>query len=320
MILGTQTMRGERLMTQVPVVEATALPGGERIGVLRFDAAQERVFLGPHRHRDLLMLYVERGRGGHRLGSRTQDVTPGDLVLLTPGPVHDAADLAGVTGWAVEFDPLAVGLRHAAVFEVAPGLSLSRAWWANPLLAPFLRAEQHPTAARFTIPRPERRLWSQHLEVMHAEHSERLDGYQEVVAAYLRILLVVLGRVAADFTATLDRRGDATLARVFAVIEQRHGEPLSTADVAAAVGLTPGYLTTLVRRHTGRTVGDWITERKMATARDLLLTTDLTAEQIATRIGYLDPTYFSRRFRQTHGTSLRTWRAAARRPPRDSPP
>jgi AraC family transcriptional regulator of arabinose operon len=51
----------------------------------------------------------------------------------------------------------------------------------------------------------------------------------------------------------------------------------------------------------------------MAAARDLLVSTDLTAEQIAARIGYLDPTYFSRRFRQAHGTSLRTWRAAARR-------
>jgi AraC family transcriptional regulator, transcriptional activator of pobA len=300
-------------MSQVPVVAAAALPGGERIGVVRFDGAHERVHLGPHRHQDLLLLYLERGRGRHRLGSRTYDVRPGDLFLVTPGPVHDAAGLATATGWAVEFDPLAVGLGHTALPETGPGLSLSRAWWANPLLAPFLRAEQHRTVARFSIPEPERRLWSQHLDVMHTEQLKRLDGFQEAVAAYLRILLVVLGRLAADFTATLGSGGDATLARVFAVIEERYPEPLSTADVAAAVGLTPGHLTTLVRRRTGRTVGDWITERKMAAARDLLVSTDLTAEQIASRIGYLDPTYFSRRFRQAHGTSLRTWRAAARR-------
>jgi AraC family transcriptional activator of pobA len=306
-------------MSQVPTVGAPALPGGERVGVTRLDGAHERVLLGPHRHQDLLLLYAERGHGNHRLGSRSYDVRPGDLVLVTPGLVHDAAGLTGVTGWAVEFNPLTVGLRHVATADAGPGLSLSRAWWANPLLAPFLKADQHRAVARFGIPGPERKLWSQHLTVMHAEHVKRLDGHQDVIAAYLRILLVVLGRVAADYTATLDQRGDATLARVFAVIEQGHREPLSTSDVAAAVGLTPGHLTTLVRRRTGRTVGDWITERKMAAARDLLVSTDLTAEQVAARIGYLDPTYFSRRFRQTHGTSLRSWRAGARRPPDTSP-
>jgi AraC family transcriptional regulator, transcriptional activator of pobA len=306
-------------MAPVPVVQADPLPGGGRVGVVRLDGSHERVLLGPHRHQDLLLMYVERGRGSHRLGSRTYDVRAGDLLLVTPGLVHDASALASVTAWVVEFDVMTVGLRRTTDPEVGPGLSLSRAWWANPLLAPFLQAEQHHTAARFTIPSRERRLWTQHLTVMHDEYRKRLDGYQDMVAAYLRILLVALGRVAADFTATLDQGGDATLARVFAVIEEHYSEPLSTAGVAAAVGLTPGYLTTLVRRQTGRTIGEWITERKMAAARDLLTSTDLTAEQIATRIGYLDPTYFSRRFRQVHGTSLRSWRAGARHLPAAHP-
>src|SRR4051812_33534224 len=161
-------------MSDVPVVEVAALTGGERIGIRRLNRTQERVFLGPHRHQDLLLLYAERGHGSHRLGSRTYDVTPGDLFLVTPGLVHDAGALVTVTGWAVEFDPLAAGLHHAAVAGAGPGLSLSRAWWANPLLAPFLQAERHRTAARFSIPRAERRIWSQHLNVMHAEHLNRL--------------------------------------------------------------------------------------------------------------------------------------------------
>jgi AraC family transcriptional regulator, transcriptional activator of pobA len=299
-------------MARVPDIQAQPLPGGDRIDVLRFDHDHERIRLGPHRHRDLELMYIERGSGTHRLGHHTGDVGTGDVLLLTPGLVHDATSLTGVTGWAVEFDPLALGLTRTTEQVAAPSLTLSRTWWSNPLLAPFLRAEQQPTSARFTIPEHARPIWAAHLRIMHRERTELRDGYREMVAAYLRIILVALSRVAADYTGTLQHSGESTLADVFGVIEQRYTRPLSTSDVAATIGLTPGYLTTLVRRQTGRTVGEWITERRMAAARDLLTSTDLTAEQISARVGYTDPAYFSRKFRQVHGTSLRAWRSEAR--------
>ena len=55
------------------------------------------------------------------------------------------------------------------------------------------------------------------------------------------------------------------------------------------MSLTPGHLTTTVRRKTGRTVQDWIVERRMAQARRLLVETDLTVGALAARVGYLDP-------------------------------
>jgi AraC-like DNA-binding protein len=299
-------------MARVQDVQAQPLPGGDRIDVLRFEHDHERMRLGPHRHRDLELMYIERGSGTHRLGTRTYEVSAGDVVLLTPGLVHDATSLTGAAGWAVEFDPLALGLRPSTEQIAAPSLTLSRTWWSNPLLAPFLRAEQQPASARFTIAEPDRRVWAAHLRIMHRERTERRDGYREMVGAYLRIILVALSRVAADHTVALHHTGESTLADVFTVIEERYRRPLSTSDVAAVMGLTPGYLTTLVRRQTGRTVGEWITERRMAAARELLTSTDLSAEQVSARVGYTDPAYFSRKFRQVHGTSLRAWRTATR--------
>jgi len=87
---------------------------------------------------------------------------------------------------------------------------------------------------------------------------------------------------------------------VFAVIEQRFRGPLSLSDVAEAVHLSPGHLTTAVRRQTGRTVQDWIVQRRMTKARRLLVETDLGAAEVGRRIGYPDATYFSRVFRRTH--------------------
>jgi len=65
------------------------------------------------------------------------------------------------------------------------------------------------------------------------------------------------------------------------------------------VSLSRGHLTTVVRRKTGRTVQEWIGERRMAEARRLLVETDLSVEEVGRRVGYGESGYFVRSFRRT---------------------
>jgi AraC family transcriptional activator of pobA len=95
---------------------------------------------------------------------------------------------------------------------------------------------------------------------------------------------------------------------VFTVIDRHLGEPLSLRDVARERGMTPGHLTTIVRRRTGRTVQEWIIERRMAEGRSPLSDTALPVGEISRRVGMSDPGYFSRLFGRSHGTSPREWR------------
>jgi AraC family transcriptional activator of pobA len=83
-------------------------------------------------------------------------------------------------------------------------------------------------------------------------------------------------------------------------------------DVARAVSLSPGHLTTVVRRKTGRTVLEWIAERRMVEARRLLVQTDLAVEEVGRRVGYGHPGYFVRTFRRAHGSTPLGWRRAGR--------
>jgi AraC family transcriptional activator of pobA len=67
--------------------------------------------------------------------------------------------------------------------------------------------------------------------------------------------------------ANLRLKDEPLLAEVFGFIEARYQERISLRDVASAVTLSSAYLTTSVRRKTGRTVQEWITERRMAHGR-----------------------------------------------------
>ena len=117
-----------------------------------------------------------------------------------------------------------------------------------------------------------------------------------------------LGRL--DLEVGLVRDAEPLLAAVFDVIENRYQEPISLRDVADALALTTGHLTTLVGRRTGRTVQQWITERRMREARRLLADTDVTIGEIAGRVGYRDAGYFTRRFRAAHDMTPHAWRGA----------
>ena len=100
------------------------------------------------------------------------------------------------------------------------------------------------------------------------------------------------------------------LETVFQFIDQHYQQPIHLSDVAGAAGYSPAYLTNLSQNHTGRTIKKWITERRMAEARQRLKETCQPIKQIAEDIGYGDAGYFTRQFRKLHGTTPNAWRRA----------
>jgi AraC family transcriptional activator of pobA len=260
---------------------------------------------GTHTHDFLTLAFFERDGGWMRSGKRTWDLRVGDAFVIPPGEVHDPRGLAQAEGWAVFFPAEVLAPSSSGVFL---------SWRAHPLLFPFAASVDRVGggARRLIVPPKERPLWSAHLSALDFELRERRDGYREAALAYLSLLLVGISRLAAEVVGDLRLNDEPLLAEVFGFVEDRYREHVSLKDVARAVSLSPGHLTTVVRRKTGRTVVEWISERRMAQARRLLVETDLAVEEIGHRVGYNDPTYFVRSFRRAHGTTPLGWRRAGR--------
>lgn len=258
-----------------------------------------------HAHDFPLLVYVERGGVTMRLGDREWRMEAGDLYLIAPGEVlalADARDFAAIEAWTLFFTPEVFGSQ-------APGAFL--AWRAHPLLFPFVRGAAGGVQ-RLKVPPGDRRAWTERLSALDRELHQRRDGYREAILAYLTLLLVDVGRLAADIVGDLRLNNEPLLAEVFSFIDRYYGERTSLKDVARSVSLSPGHLTTLVRRKTGRTVQEWIGERRMAEARRLLIETDLVVEEVGRLVGYEDPGYFARSFRRAHNTTPRSWRRTGR--------
>ena len=292
----------------LPVYTYEAVPGVPPVSIMRLDrGSMEGVEAGhAHSHDFLALAYFERGGGSLRLGARESRVEAGDVYIVAPGEVigvgDDASGLADAEAWCVFFPPEGLGPK-------APDALLS--WRAHPLLFPFARGVA-AGAQRLKVPLGDRTSWSARLSALDLELRERRDGYREAAVAHLTLLLVDVSRLAADVVGDLRIKGEPLLADVFGFIEERYHERISLRDVASAVNLSPAHLTTTVRRKTGRTVQEWIAERRMAQSRRLLVETDLTVEEIGRKVGYADPVYFVRSFRRTHGATPLRWRRAGR--------
>jgi AraC-like DNA-binding protein len=225
--------------------------------------------------------------------------TAGVVYVVAPGTAVDPARVAHrEDGVGVFFDPAALD---------GDGRSPWPAWRGHPLLFPFVHG-QSSGLLQLTVPAARRSVWASVIGTIESELAARQEGYRQAALAQLTLLLIDIARLAGDVVGGLRRSGEPLLAEVFAVIDRRLREPLSLRDVASELGMTPGHLTTVVRRRTGRTVQEWIIERRMAEARSLLAGTQMPVGEIARRVGMSDPGYFSRLFRRTHGTSPRSWR------------
>lgn len=85
---------------------------------------------------------------------------------------------------------------------------------------------------------------------------------------------------------------------------QRHGIPF----YADAMGITPIYLSRIVRKMSGRTVIDHINDLLLSEAKILLKSTGLSVVQIADRLNFADAPSFSRFFSRMAGVSPRQYR------------
>jgi AraC family transcriptional regulator, transcriptional activator of pobA len=290
-----------------PVFTYEAAPGEPLVSTLKFgrEVASSGGLPGSHSHDFLTLAYFERDGGSLLSGDRRWELRAGDAFVSSPGEVHDPSGLAEAKGWAVFFPAEILAPSSSGVFL---------SWRSHPLLFPFVAGVDRTGggARRLIVPPKERPSWSARLSALDLELRERREGYREAALAHLTLLLVDVGRLAAEVVGELRLNGEPLLAEVFGFVEERYSDPVSLKDVARAVSLSPGHLTTVVRRKTGRTVLEWITERRMAQGRRLLVETDLSVEEVGYRVGYNDPGYFVRSFRRAHGTTPLGWRHAGR--------
>ena len=102
------------------------------------------------------------------------------------------------------------------------------------------------------------------------------------------------------------------MARIY--IGRHHREPLTLGDIAAHVGVAPGYLSRVFNREVGESIPSYLTRIRVQHTTRQLCATDRPIKQIAQEAGFLGASYFSRIFKEIMGLSPKAYRDKARHP------
>jgi AraC family transcriptional regulator len=100
----------------------------------------------------------------------------------------------------------------------------------------------------------------------------------------------------------------ATVERVVAEMRERVDETLSLRSMAGIAHLSPYHFARTFRRITGIPPGEFLSTLRLQRAKELLLTTDLSASEVCYEVGYKSLGTFTSRFTQLVGVSPRRMR------------
>ena len=285
----------------------------ERSDHLDFDIRDETaraLVTVPHKHE---FFQIQANLGGHRqqhIGGSVRPFPERTLAFVLPHRVHLIPHLPESHFMLLNFsqrflrpdlqvDPL--DLEDVSVTLV-------------PELAPF-RFQEY---VDFTFDEDAFVAVRQLLEAMRQENKLRRFGSLEIIRGMLFQLLGLtcrawetdLLRLASSQAQQTSRRD--SMARVIRYVREHLTEDITLNDVAAAAFLSPNYLAHLVKKETGKTFTEIVTERRLEKARELLMSSGARISDIAHQCGFADEAYFTRRFRQWFEVSPRRWRESMR--------
>lgn len=107
-------------------------------------------------------------------------------------------------------------------------------------------------------------------------------------------------------------QGKKVLQAALDYIEQNYTQTtLNLNEVAQAIGMSPNYFSGMFSQEMKMTFVEYVTNKRMEKAKQLLRESDQSSTQIAAEVGYKDAHYFSFVFKKTVGVSPRDFRTRA---------
>lgn len=255
---------------------------------------QRFVMKGHHCHSCCELFYVESGDCRFLIDEHIFDLHAGDFILVPPMALHYTRYLFGPC-------------RRTVI---------------------LFREEDLPEDVRRHLPRPDRflsetavfqapeayrRQVTGLLKEMTAEEKIRDERSALMMKLLLQSLFLLCSRVCnflleppADIHTT-----DQQILQAANYICRYYMEPLTSADVARAVGFSPNYLSRKFRMAAGIGLHEYIVFVRLQHAAQELVSTADSITTIALRCGFSDSNYFKDSFKKKYGVTPRNYRKLA---------
>lgn len=117
-----------------------------------------------------------------------------------------------------------------------------------------------------------------------------------------------IAQSARNVSTKADEKANRIIAKARAFIDRNFQRDLTLEEVSREVHVSPYYFSKLFKEQTGDNFINYLTLRRIETAKQLLSDGRLNVKSVCTEIGYNDPNYFSRLFKRFEGITPTEYR------------
>lgn len=237
----------------------------------------------PHRHGMMAQLFlIEDGKVSGRIDGQDLQLVAAQFVFIPAQTVHSFVFAPQTTGLVLSF-PVAV------VASIGP------------VKADLIQTLAHSFDGAVT----------DRLLALSALLAETLSGdsiFRAQTAVGLAHAVLTTAAEAQRQARAQGSQQEPRLTRLDALIAEHIGKGWRAREFAAELAMSTGHLGRICRAAKGISTTAYIESKVMQEASRLLAFTQIAAADVGFRLGYSDPSYFSRRFRATHGLSPTDYR------------
>lgn len=250
--------------------------------------------LQSHQHTFYEILYIQRGEGWHYINSKSYPIKPHTIYFLSPGQKHYLKSIRMFQGKAIFFSEefLLSNKSGRVIFEQDFFKNLE----GSPCLQ--LKRDQIEHVTQF-IKNIQKELETDKERKIELLHSHLYVFFMQMQ----RILPVEADRT--DFKSLI-------MSRFTALVIKYCKKEKNISFYAKRLGINEKYLFEVTKKATGITPGDIIHGEVIKEAKQYLENTDLSIKEIAYKLGFCDPAYFSRYFKREAGITAGKFREQAR--------
>ena len=141
---------------------------------------------------------------------------------------------------------------------------------------------------------------------LYKESREKSTYQNEILRSILYALIL---EITGEYDVQYNLHGGAEIKshdisdKFFHLLAVYYKENRSVRFYADKLNITSKYLTTAIKKATGRPVLDWLHEAVLVEAKMLLKTTDMTVQEISDRLNFSSPSAFVQFFKKHTGTT-----------------
>ncbi|WP_299458968.1 helix-turn-helix domain-containing protein [uncultured Microscilla sp.] len=247
-----------------------------------------------HRHDFFFMVYFTQGSGTHTIDFVTYPIQPGQVFFMSPAQVHSWELSADIDGFVVFFSA-EFYLKDFAQHKL--------------FNFPFFNTTQYQPLLE--LPVSHTTMVSQIFEEMYAEFRQQAKQVDEVLQAYLNILLVKLSRIYQQHTtANVSGHLMHQIRQLETLINEHYIQEKSVQAYAKMMHLSVKQLNHVCKTALNKSTSELIQDRVVLEAKRLLVHSDLTIAQIGAHLEYFDNAYFARFFKKVTGLTPDQFRKA----------